>query len=181
MGRLTLADPGARLLRGATWYKLTPGVAAVEGDIVEVPERAQVQLESGTGSSYNLVGPATLYLVPGKGGPPVLALREGWLKAATRGAGVRLRTVPLDIVVAEGTLVVHAQGPAVELFVEAGDARLVEVAASGADGPSREARRGEYSRGAVRGGSPRWRARRRPSSTRCRGISSTRCTCWPRG
>jgi len=143
-GAFTLADPGARLLRGATWYKLTPGVAAVEGDIVEVPERAQVQLESGTGSSFNLVGPATLYLVPGKGGPPVLALREGWLKAATRGAGVRLRTVPLDVVVAEGTLVARAQGPVMELFVEAGGARLVELAATGGDGAAREAKRGEY-------------------------------------
>ena len=143
-GTYTLVEGGARLLRGAVWYKLVPGVAAEDGDIVEAPERAQVQLETGTGSNVNLVGPATLYLVPGKGGPPVLGLRAGWLKVAARGAGVRVRTMPLDLVVAEGTLVVRAQGPTVELFVEGGGARLVELTATGGDGAARDAKRGEY-------------------------------------
>jgi hypothetical protein len=143
-GTYTLVEGGARLLRGAVWYKLVPGVAAEDGDIVEAPERAQVQLEAGTGSKVNLVGPAMLYLVPGKGGPSVLGLRTGWLKVAARGTGVRVRTLPLDLVVAEGTLVVRAQGPAVELFVEGGGARLVELTAAGGDGAARDAKRGEY-------------------------------------
>lgn len=143
-GTYTLAEGSARLLRGAVWYKLVPGVTAEEGDIVDASARAQVQLETGAGSKVNLVGPAMLYLVPGKGGPPVLGLRTGWLKVAARGTGARVRTTPLDLVVAEGTLVVHAQGPVVEFFVEAGGARLVELTAAGADGASRDAKRGEY-------------------------------------
>lgn len=143
-GTYTLAEGGTRVLRGAVWYKLVPGVAAQEGDIVDAPARAQVQLEAGTGSSVNLVGPATLYLVPGKDGPPVFALRVGWLKATVKARGVRVRTLPLDLVVAEGTLVVHAQGPMVELFVEAGGARLVELTAAGGDGAARDAKRGEH-------------------------------------
>ena len=38
----------------------------------------------------------------------------------------------------------HTQGPAVEIFVETGSANLVELSASGADGPAHNAKRGEY-------------------------------------
>lgn len=143
-GTFTLAEGGVRLLRGAVWYKLVQGVTAEEADIVESPERAQVQLESPAGSIVNLVGPGTLYLVPGKGGQPVLALRGGWLKIAAKGAGTRVRTTSLDVVIAEGTVVLRTQGPLTELFIEAGGARLIELTAAGGDGMARDAKRGEY-------------------------------------
>ena len=33
------------MLRGATWYKLAPGIALEDGDIVTVGPKQQVQLE----------------------------------------------------------------------------------------------------------------------------------------
>jgi len=41
---VTLADAGARVLRGATWYKLTPGIVLEDADIVAVDPRAQLQV-----------------------------------------------------------------------------------------------------------------------------------------
>jgi hypothetical protein len=45
-----------------------------------------------------------------------------------------LRTAAFDLIVADGIVVMHAAGPAVEFFVEAGSARLVELTANGSDG-----------------------------------------------
>jgi hypothetical protein len=142
-GRVTLADGVARVLRGAVWYKLAPGIAVEVGDIVEAVESAQVQVEA-AGAIINLAGPALLYLVPVKGATPLLDLRGGWLKLATKAPGLRVRTPPMDVVVAEGTLVVRTQGPMVELFVETGSARMIELTAAGRDGTARDAKRGEY-------------------------------------
>jgi hypothetical protein len=144
IGAITLVEGGARLLRGAVWYKLAPGVPAEEGDIVEALDRTQVQFELTGGTTVNLAGPGVVYAVPGKGGPPLLSLREGWLKVAAKGAGVRVRTPALDVIVAEATVVLRAQGPLVELFIEAGAARLLQLTPSGGDGAARDAKRGEY-------------------------------------
>jgi hypothetical protein len=96
------------------------------------------------GAIISLAGPGLLYLVPVKGGPPLLDLRGGWLKLVAKPPGLRVRTPPIDVVVAEGTLVMQAEGPMVKLFVEAGSARMIELTASGRDGATRDAKRGEY-------------------------------------
>ncbi len=51
---------------------------------------------------------------------------------------------PFDVVVVDGIVVVHADGAAVEFFVESGSAKLVELTQSGADGPARDIKSGEY-------------------------------------
>jgi hypothetical protein len=145
-GIITLVDGGARLLRGATWYKLTVGTRVEEADIIEASDRSQIQIELVAGSQTNLVGPGKIYLVPAaaKASSPVVNLPAGWLKVAGKAPGVRIRTAPFDIVVADGVLVVHANGQAVEFFVESGNARLIELAANAADGPARDLKSGEY-------------------------------------
>ncbi|MFO1397637.1 MAG: hypothetical protein U1F48_11300 [Burkholderiales bacterium] len=145
LGVVTLAEGAPLVMRGATWFKLVPGARVEDGDIVSLPERAQVQVESASGTIANGVGPGTLYLPPApKGGPPLVDLQAGWLKAAAKAPGLRVRTPAFDAVVPEGVLVAHAAPASAEVFVEAGAARLVEAAANGADGAARDAKRGEY-------------------------------------
>ena len=145
-GIVTLVEGGPRLLRGTTWYKLVVGAHVEEADIIEAPERSQTQLELASGSRMNLVGGGKIYLVPAtpKGSPILAALPMGWLKVATKAPGARVRTAAFDLVVGDGVLVVRANGPAVDFFVESGSARLIELAANGADGAARDVKSGEY-------------------------------------
>ena len=146
VGAVTLVEGSARLLRGATWYKLVVGTRVEEADILDLSERAQAQVEFGAGSIVNLAGAGSMYIVPGKGkaAPILLVLPAGWFKAVAKPPGLQMRTASLEVAAPDAIVVMHAAKSAAEFFVEAGDARLVEVTASGADGPSREARRGEY-------------------------------------
>ena len=122
----------------------SPGTRVEEADILDVAERAQAQLEFAAGRIVNLVGPGSIYVAPAKAGA---ARPHGARAAGSRSRpslpGVRVRTAPFDVVVADGIVVMRAQGPVVDFFVEAGSAKLVEVSATGADGPGarREARR----------------------------------------
>ena len=144
VGVATLVEGEARLLRGATWYKLVPGTRVEEGDIVQISDRAQAQLEFATGTVANLVGAGSVYVTPVKSGPPVVTLPAGWLKIAAKAPGVRVRTAPFDVVTADAIVVIHAQGPLAEFFVEAGSVRFFDVSATGTDGVPRDATRGEY-------------------------------------
>ena len=55
-GIVTLVEGPARLLRGATWYKLAAGTRVEEADIIEAPYRSQAQVEFAAGPLANLVG-----------------------------------------------------------------------------------------------------------------------------
>ena len=145
-GVVTLVEGPARLLRGATWYKLVAGTRVEEADVIEAPDRSQAQIELAAGPLANLVGSARVYLVPRpvKTAPQLLNMPAGWLKFVAKPPGVRVRTLPFDLVVVDGIVVVHADGPAVEFFVESGSAKLVELTPSGADGPARDIKSGEY-------------------------------------
>ena len=145
-GIVTLVEGGARLLRGAAWYRLVAGTRVEEADIIEASDRSETQIELAAGSRTNLVGPGKIYLVPAGTKPTstVVSVPAGWLKIAAKAPGVRIRTVPFDVVVGDGVLVVHANGPAVEFFVESGSARLIELTANGADGAARDLKSGEY-------------------------------------
>lgn len=146
IGAVTLLEGSARVLRGATWYKMVTGTRVEEADILDLSERAQVQIEFAAGSIVNLVGTATLYLAPGKGKstPIPLVVPTGWLKAVAKPPGLQVRTVSFGVTAVDAILVMHATKNTVDFFVESGDLKLVEVAASGADGPAREVTRGEY-------------------------------------
>lgn len=145
LGLVTVAEGAPRLLRGATWWKLVPGARIEDEDIVAADERAQVQVEGPNGTIVHLSGPGTLFVRgAGKGTTQRLDLGAGWLKVALKAPGVRVRTPAFDVVASEAVLVVHAADTACEVFVEAGSASLSEIAANGSEGPTREARRGEY-------------------------------------
>ena len=145
-GIVTLVEGSARLLRGATWYKLAVGTRVEEADIIEAQDRAQAQFELAAGSRTNLVGAGKIYLVPAtaKAAQTVVAMPVGWLKVAAKAPGARIRTAPFDLIVVDGVLVVHANGPAVEFFMESGSAKLIELTANGADGAARDVRSGDF-------------------------------------
>lgn len=143
IGTVTLADAGARLLRGATWYKVAVGTRVEDADIVATRDATQVQVELASGTIANRAGAGTMYFAASPpDGPRVIAVTGGWLKVATKAPGVRVRTPAFDAVVVDGTVVVHAQPASSEMFVEAGGARLYEPPPSAA--APRDAKRGEH-------------------------------------
>jgi hypothetical protein len=144
-GIVTLADAGSRVLRGATWYRLVPGARLEESDIVEAAERAQFQLELDGGSALNVVGPGTLYVTRAAeaGSPDTLAFSRGWMKASVKPPGLRVRT-PQAEVVTTGAVIVMRVTAAPEIFIESGEARLVELSKSGAERATHEMKRGEH-------------------------------------
>jgi hypothetical protein len=146
LGAVTLLEGSGRLLRGATWYKLVTGARVEESDILEVAEKTQAQIEFKAGSIVNVYGAGTVYLPPAKAktGPVMLIVPAGWLKTVAKAPGVQLRTPLLELTAAEAIAVMHVTKATVDFFLEAGDGRVVEVAASGADAPPRDAKRGEY-------------------------------------
>ena len=144
VGTVTLVDGSARVLRGATWYRLAPGIRVEEGDIVALAERALVQLEFASGTLASLGGSGALHVGFPEAKLPLFVLPSGWLKLATKAPGVRLRTPALDMTVPDAIVVVHAQPAMTELFVESGSAKLVPPAAPGADGATRDAKRGDF-------------------------------------
>jgi hypothetical protein len=151
VGILTIVEGNARVLRGVSWHKLLPGVRLEEADIVEVGDRAQVQLETTTGL-LNLAGPGMLYVVgtvsrDGKqAGPLELVLTRGWLKLANKppGAGLRVRSSLAVLNVNDGIGVVHVESGLLEVFLEAGGARIAETGKDGKEASAHDVRPGEY-------------------------------------
>jgi ferric-dicitrate binding protein FerR (iron transport regulator) len=124
IGVATLADAGALVLRGATWYRLAPGVTIEDGDIVATDGKEQTQVELAGGSIVSLAGDALVLVAAAPGAMPSLTLHAGLLKAAVKPPGLRVRTPAFDAVLAEGIMVLRAGGGNAEVFVEAGSARL---------------------------------------------------------
>ncbi len=145
----TLVDGDARVLRGTSWYKLVPGARLEDGDIVSAGERAQIHLELNAGSLVNFAGAGTLYVVPpaAKAKSPAattLVVPKGWLKIVASSPGVQVRAAAAELTVATGTVVVRADGPALDFFVESGSARIAELTSSGAEQATRGAKQDEY-------------------------------------
>jgi len=146
LGAVTLLDGSAKLLRGATWYKVVAGTRVEESDILDVAERGQAQIEFAGGGIFNMVGPGFVYLPPAKakGGPVALFVPQGWVKVVAKPPGLQLRTASFNVTVADAIVVMHVTKASVEFFMEQGEGRMVEVTASGADGQAHELKRGEY-------------------------------------
>src|SRR5690348_474442 len=97
-GVYTIVDGDARVLRKTTWYRLEAGARVEAGDVIDVPERGQVQLEPASGAALSLVGPALGYLVEARADPKAqpaqdFTLVRGWLKAANTSKAPPVRIV----------------------------------------------------------------------------------------
>jgi hypothetical protein len=150
IGVASLVEGNPRVLRGATWYKLVPWAHLEHGDIVSVGERGHVLAEFAGGTGLSVVGAGSFYLEPkaargaDAGGPLVITVPEGWLKLAASAPGVRMRLAAAEVTLPIGILVVHAQGPALELFVESGSARLAALLPNGNAGSPQDVKQGEH-------------------------------------
>jgi hypothetical protein len=151
-GVYTIVDSDVRVLRGTTWHRLAAGARVQDGDIVELGERAQVQLELADGIRVNVQGPALAYatLAPAPDGKPAapaeLLVQRAWLKAgATNKRPLRLRLMNATIDVADAIVVVHGDARETGLFVESGTARVALPVARGREAPPRAVGAGEYS------------------------------------
>ena len=146
LGAVTLLEGSARLLRGATWYKMVPGARVEEMDILDVAERGQAQVEFVGGGIVNLVGPGVMYVLPAKAktAPQPLVVPSGWMKVVAKPPGVQLRAGSFNVAVADAIVVLNVTNTVVEFFVEHGDGRLTEILPNGADGPAHDIKRGEY-------------------------------------
>ena len=149
-GLITVVDGSVRLLRGATWYKVIEGVRIQDGDVIEGPDRAQVQIEFTSGNSANIVGPASLYVISAaarEGKQPVdLYMPQGWVKLTAKSPAPPLKfRGPLGAVDAgNAVVVVRVAANLFEVFVESGSARVSETGRTGADAKPREVRGGDF-------------------------------------
>ncbi len=151
-GVVTILDGSARVLRGATWYKVVEGGRVQDGDLIEASDRAQVQVELATGPTVNFVGPSAILAVTSgsregtKAAPAELYLPQGWVKLAAKppGAALRVRTASGAFSAADAVAVVHAENDAIEVFVETGNGKMLDPGKSGADGAAHDMKSGEF-------------------------------------
>jgi hypothetical protein len=151
VGVVTIVDGGARVLRGVTWYKLVEGARVQDGDLIDAADRAQVQVELASGPIVNFVGPTGLLAVAAgahgaKTVPAEVYLPRGWAKVAVSQAAapLRVRTGSGTLSASESVAVVHADGDAIEVFVETGNAKLLEPGRGSGDGAPHDVRSGEF-------------------------------------
>ena len=131
---VTLLFGQPKLLRGTTWFNLKEGVRLRDGDVIDLPQLGQLQLEFTDGGAVSVIGPGALYIVAASArdakqpGSAELLLTRGWLKFATKPPAPRLRvrTGLGTLAASDAAAVVHA-GDAFEVFVETGTGRLSDV------------------------------------------------------
>ncbi|MDQ6917570.1 MAG: FecR domain-containing protein [Pseudomonadota bacterium] len=135
MGMITLVDGKPKVLRGTAWFILSEGVRVRDGDVLDIPDKSQLELELTDGSAVGVIGPGALYAV--SLAPPdvkqsalaELFLTRGWLKLETKppGARLRIRTPHGTATAADGAAVMHVAGDAIEMFVETGAVKLTDA------------------------------------------------------
>jgi hypothetical protein len=154
VGMVTLVDGKPKILRGTSWFTLSEGVRVRDGDTLDVPDKAQVELELTDGGAVSVYGPGALYAASftsrdaKQTGLAELFLTRGWLKLDTKppGARVRIRTPVGTVAASDAAAVVHVTGDALELFVETGALKMGDAAK--VDGSGNDIKAGGY---AIRG------------------------------
>src|SRR5256885_16273211 len=63
LGVVTVLDGNVRVLRAVSWYKLVEGARVQDSDVIDVADRAQVQVELVAGPIVNIAGPAVALVV----------------------------------------------------------------------------------------------------------------------
>ena len=135
VGMLTLLEGQASLLRGAHGYLPVEAIKLKHADILQTGGKAFLQLEFDDGGVVEL-GPDTRLLVdiPGwRGQPPVVGphfLLEGWVKLTVpkraNAPAYRLNTPHFDVLIGTGVIVMQMAAAEGSVFVESGDAAMLE-------------------------------------------------------
>jgi hypothetical protein len=135
LGTVTILEGQALVYRGIGRVQAAEGVRLDAGDIVETAPATFAQIEL-TDRSVLQLGPATRLMLPAAGAKQkperVLYLLEGWLKivAGARdtaaGPGFDLRAAQFEVPAGTGVVVLQATSTDLRLFVESGQARVLE-------------------------------------------------------
>lgn len=149
-GIYTIAEGTARVLRGATWFKLAAGARVEDDDVVDLRENAQVQLELTEGRTIGFLGPASVRVSTSvqaaKAADAAEALvQRGWFKVAGTGKSpMRLRMGTMGVDVGDAVVVLHVEGAGVELFVESGTVKIALAQKRAKSAVSRDVTTGEF-------------------------------------
>jgi hypothetical protein len=150
-GIYTLVDGDARVLRGVLWHRLVPGAQLLAGDVIDVPDKAQIQVELARGGALSLTGPAgalAVSLPPADAKPGSAVewfLARGWAKvqAQPKGPPLRLRSSNATVELGDGVAVAEVDAARTRIFIESGIAKVSVPVARGKEAPAREAREGQ--------------------------------------
>ena len=143
IGIVTMQEGGATLLRGASRYVVAEGVRLVQGDVLELADKAFSQVEFSDGTIVGL-GPQSRFLAlsypPGgarsSGGGELFLLR-GWMKlvsAPQKGRTVERYGSPLLELSPDGTAVMQVLAPEAAVFMESGEGRVSQLSGHGKAG-----------------------------------------------
>jgi hypothetical protein len=137
-GLVTILEGEALVYRGNGRLQAAEGVRLAPGDIVHTAPGTFMQVEL-VGDAVAQLGPQTrVMLAPVAARLPErsLYLLDGWLKLTRpAGAGYELRSPMAELPASDSVVVLHAAPQELSLFVERGEAKLVERGAGSADAP----------------------------------------------
>lgn len=146
---VTLLEGPAELIRGVTRYVLAEGVRLQSGDIIEVRDKGLAEIEFAEGVALAM-GAGTRMLavsIPrAKSAAGDYYVMQGRLKLSGVKQGARLRVVTpmFTLMPAEGIAVLAVDGGEGSVFVESGEARLVETPARGGASAPLRLKGGEF-------------------------------------
>jgi hypothetical protein len=150
---VTLLEGAGALLRASYRYALAEGVRLEAGDVLELSDKALLQVEFNDGTLAAL-GPRTRLMVlsyPASArirGGGELFLLSGWLKTSqSRPASrviTRLSTALVEIEVEKATVVVFAAADESAVFVESGEARIAQIVRSGSAAETTRMKAGQF-------------------------------------
>ena len=146
VGIVTLLEGPAAIVRGATRYTLAEGVRFRPGDIIEVGEKGLAEVEFPEGTAFAL-GPGTRMLAVGaargKSAAGDYYVTRGALKLSRFKQGeTRFLTPVFTLQPGEGTAVMVVGDAEGSVFVEGGEARIIEH--PGASSPPLILKSGEF-------------------------------------
>lgn len=143
---VTILEGDAALLRGTTRYVLAEGVRLAPGDIIQTGDKTFARIEFADGSIVDL-GPKARFLSAAatprgakSGGMSEHFLLWGLMKFSSgkqANASYRYATPHLAVTTSDGVAVVQIAAAEASLFMERGEARLVESGPKGASAPQR--------------------------------------------
>jgi hypothetical protein len=150
VGTITILDGKPKLLRATTWLSLAEGVRIRDGDVIDLPDKSQVQVEMNDGGALAVIGPGALYAVSAtprdakQSGTAEFVVTRGWMKLDTKPKTTRLRvrTALGAITASDAAAVARVAPEALDVFVESGIARLSD--AGKADGSGGEIKAGGF-------------------------------------
>jgi hypothetical protein len=152
VGVVTILDGNARVLRGVSWYKLIEGARLQDGDVIDTAEHEQVQVELSAGPMVNVVGSAELFIAAAgsregkQAAATELYLAHGWLKVAAKPGGgtLRVRSPAGTVATGDAVAVVYAGAESLEMFVEQGEAKLIEPGKTAGETAAHDLKGGDF-------------------------------------